>query len=91
MGVVEGRDDLLELLETVAIDNYIICSGDLFSHPTFTAYERRPKLIVQDLERMFQKADEIPLKILRGEQLAEDEESFTSLTSLHVCSSSMSR
>lgn len=89
MGVVEGRDDLLELLETVAIDNYIICSGDVFFHPTFTAYERSPKSIVQDLERMFQKADEIPLKILRGEQLAEDEESFTPLTSLHVCSSSV--
>ena len=89
MGVVEGKEDLLELLETAAVDNYIVCSGDLFFKPTFTAYECSPKSIVQDLENLFQRADEIPLKILRGEQLTEDEESFTPLTSLHVCSSSV--
>jgi hypothetical protein len=90
MGIVEGRENLLELLETVAVDNYIVCSGDVLLRPTFTAYERSPKSIVQDLDKLFQIADEIPLKILRGEQLTEDEETFRPLTSLHVCSSSVS-
>jgi hypothetical protein len=89
MGVVEGRENLLELLETVAVDNYITYSGDLFSNPTFTANERSPKLLVQDLEKLFQEADEIPLKILRGEQLTEDEESFNAPISLHVCASTV--
>lgn len=89
MGVVEGRDDLLDLLDTAAVDNFIVCSGDILFRPNFTAYERSPKLIVQDLEKLFQIADEIPLKMLRGEQLTEDEMAFTPLTSLHVCSSSI--
>lgn len=89
MGVVEGRDDLLGLLDTAAVDNFIVCSGDILFRPNFTAYERSPKLIVQDLEKLFQIADEIPLKMLRGEQLTEDEMAFTPLTSLHVCSSSI--
>jgi hypothetical protein len=89
MGVVEGKEDLLDVLETVAIDHFIVCSGDILLRPTFTVYERSPKFIVQDLEKLFQIAVEIPLKILRGEQLTEDEESFTPLTSLHVCSSSV--
>ena len=79
----------MDLLDTAAVDNFIVCSGDILFRPNFTAYERSPKLIVQDLEKLFQMADEIPLKMLRGEQLTEDEMSFTPLMSLHVCSSSV--
>lgn len=89
MGVVEGREDLLDLLKTADVDHFIICSGDIFFNPKFAAFERNPKSIVQDLETHFQTADEIPLKILRGEQLTEDDKSFTELTSLHVGSSSV--
>lgn len=89
MGVVKGREDLLELLETVAVNHFIVCSGDLLLRPIFSAYERSARSIVQDLDRHFQAADEIPLKILRGEQLTEDEKSFTRLTLLHVGSSSV--
>jgi len=89
MGVVKGREDLLDLFETVAVDHFIICSGDILFRPIFKAYERSPKSIVQDLEKIFEIADEIPLKILRGEQLTEDEKSFTRLASLHVASSSV--
>ena len=89
MGVVEGREKLFDLLRTVDVDHFIICSGDIFFNPKFAAYERSPKSIVEDLETHFETADEIPLKILRGEQLTEDDKSFTRLTSLHVGSSSV--
>ena len=59
--------------DRAAVDNFIVCSGDILFRPNFTAYEHSPKLIVQDLEKLFQIADEIPLKMLRGEQLTEDE------------------
>ena len=90
MGIVEGKENLLDLFETVGVDHFIMPSGgEVFSLPTFTVYEHSSKSIVKDLDKHFQTADEIPLKILRGEQLTEDEESFTRRISLHVGSSSV--
>jgi hypothetical protein len=43
MGVVEGTEDLLNLLETVAVDNVLVCSEEIPFRPTVTAYERSPR------------------------------------------------
>jgi hypothetical protein len=91
MGAVEGKAQLLALLETAEIDNYIIVSGDPFTsrNSSVTAYELSPERIVNSLEEMFQRADELDMKILEGEKLTEEERSFRPPTSLHVCSSTL--
>lgn|GEM_PF-1872410 len=89
MGVVKGKRELLDLFETAAVDNVIVCSGEVFRMPTFAAYERTPKSIIQDLERHFELAHEIPMKILMGEELTPNEEAFIPLISLHVAASSV--
>jgi hypothetical protein len=90
MGVTEGEEQLQDLLGKVGIDHYIRCTGDLLKRTLeVTAVERTPELIVRDLEKRFERADEVPLKILQGSQLTDEERSFTVPASLTVCASSM--
>ena len=90
MGVVEGREQLQDLLVKAEIDHYLVCSGDPFTVSfRVTAFERSPKRMLEDLEKIFQRAAEIPLKILRGETLTDEEKSFETPPYLHVCSSLM--
>ncbi len=88
MGAVRGKEELRDLLDATGVDHYIICSGELLT-AIFTAYEKTPKQIVDGLEKEFKRAQELQLKILRGETLTDEERSFTVRPYLHVCSSSV--
>ncbi|MGB2591421.1 MAG: hypothetical protein WAJ96_12290, partial [Candidatus Acidiferrum sp.] len=61
-------------LEMAGIDHYVISYAEPFVS-TFksTAFEHRPKQIVNDLEKGFQTAAELRLKMRRGEELTEAE------------------
>jgi hypothetical protein len=88
MGVVRGKAQLVDLLEEVGIDHYTLC-GDSFSRPPSlpTAYDITPQNMAKSLEEAFQTVNERPLKILRGEQLTEEEVAVRRPLSLHVFSS----
>ena len=90
MGVVKGKEQLEDFLDKAGIDHYIICSGEPLTN-TFraTAFEHSPKQIADDLEKNFQMADELQLKILNGDRLTDAEQSFTVPMSLTICSSSV--
>jgi hypothetical protein len=89
MGVVEGRERLEDLLDEAGIDHYIVSSGEpLTDGFCATAFERSPKQITDGLEESFNRSDEIPLKILRGNVVSDEERSFTPPKSLHLYSSS---
>jgi hypothetical protein len=92
MGIVRGKEQLESFLEMAGIDRYIISYGEPFVH-TFrsTAFEHSPKQIANDLEKGFQTADELRIRILRGETLSEAEHSHLSglPKSWTVCSSSV--
>jgi hypothetical protein len=76
MGIVKGKDQLESFLEMAGIDHYVISSGEPFAN-TFksTAFEHSPKQIVHDLEKGFQTAAELRLKVRRGEKLTDPEDS----------------
>jgi hypothetical protein len=90
MGEAEGDKHLEDLLNLAGIDRLIISSGEPFT-PSFkaTAFDFTPKQIVEHLKKSFDKTDAIDLKILRGEELTEDEESFRAPVSLTVCASTV--
>jgi hypothetical protein len=88
MGGVYSKAQLLDLLNKVDIDHYSVSSGDIFS-PVITVFERSPEEIVNALEKAFQKADELQIRILEGGTLTDEERSFTVPTLLHVYSSSV--
>src|ERR1019366_857985 len=90
MGVVKGKKQLEDFLDKAGIDHYIICSGEPLTN-TFraTAFEHSPKQIADDLEKNFQMADELELKLLNGDTLTDAEQSFAVPMSLTVCSSSV--
>lgn len=88
MGMVEGEEKLEDLLDTVSIDCFLVTSGEpSTSSFACTAYTRSPKRIVEDLKKAFAKADEITQKILRGEEITEEEKLFRAPVSLTVCAS----
>jgi hypothetical protein len=90
MGVVKGKEQLEDFMGKAGIDHYIICSGEPLTN-TFraTAFEHSPKQIADDLEKNFEMAGELQLKILNGDMLTAAEHSFTVPMSLTVCSSSV--
>ena len=87
LGVVEGKEELRDLLEKTGIDHYVISSGDLTSG-TFSsvAHAMTPAGIVDALDREFQKEDDILMRILECGSITEDEKHFSPRTSLTVCS-----
>ena len=89
MGILKGKEQLEDFLDKAGIDHYMIFSGNPLDY-TFkaTAFERSPKQIADALEKNFQTADELQLKIL-SEPLTVTEQSFTVPMSLDVCSSSV--
>lgn len=88
VGAVKGKKELQDLLETAGIDHYIICSGEL-SMAIYVAYEKTPQQIVNGLEKEFNRAHELQLKILKGGKLTDEEKSFAVRPLLHVCASSV--
>jgi hypothetical protein len=77
MGIVKGKQQLESLLVMAGIDHYIVSYGEPFA-TTFksTAFEHSPKQIVGELERSFQQAAELRLKLRKGETLTNDEQSL---------------
>ena len=67
----------------------MFCGEPLTNTFRGTAFEHSPKQIADDLEKNFQMADELQLKILNGDTLTDAEQSFTVPMSLTVCSSSV--
>lgn len=50
---------------------------------------RRGSIIVDSLEKEFERAHDLQLKILSGDKLTDEEKSFSVRSLLHVCSSSL--
>lgn len=92
MGIVKGREKLEAFLEMAGIDRYIVSYGEPFA-TTFksAAFDHSPKQIANDLDKGFQLAAEIRLKMCRGEKLTDAEDSQLRLwpKSWSVCSSSV--
>src|SRR5579859_5714515 len=88
MGIVRGKEKLVDLLEEAGIDHYTL-GGDSFGRPPSLpiAYDITPKNMVKSLDEAFQTVNERPLKILRGEQLTKEEVAVRRPLSLHVFSS----
>jgi hypothetical protein len=86
MGAVKGRDQLQDLLRKVGI-NLILFSEPLTN--TFRQIARSPKQIAEAIEKSFQTADELELKILSEDTLTAAEQSFRAPMSLIVGSSSV--
>lgn len=89
MGAVRGKEKLVDLLSEAEIDHYTL-GGDSFAIPPSLphSYEITPNRIVKTLDEGFRTANETQLRILRGEQLTEEELSFRMPLSLRVFSSS---
>ena len=89
MGAVSGKKRLVDLLKQAEIDHFMV-GGDSFAMPPSlpSAYETTPQKMVQNLDEGFRTVDETRLRILKGEQLTEDELSFRMPLSLRVFSSS---
>jgi hypothetical protein len=88
IGVVEGYEQLKELLEKCGIDHWRI-SFEEYSLPVWTACELSPELIVNKVKRRVQKPEELDLKNLEGVPLTEDEKTITEPWNFAVCSSSV--
>jgi hypothetical protein len=92
MGIVKGKQQLESFLVMAGIDHYTVSYGEPFA-TTFksTAFVHSPKQIVRDLERGFQQADELRLKLRKGETLTDEEQSHLRFLpkSWSVCSSSV--
>ena len=92
MGVVKGKEKLETFLEMAGIDRYIVSYGEPFA-TTFrsAAFDHSPKQIANDLDKGFQLAAELRLKMLRGEKLTDAEDSQLRLwpRNWSVCSSSV--
>jgi hypothetical protein len=93
IGIVKGKQQLEAFLVMAGIDRYIVSYGEPFA-TTFksTIFEHSPKQIVDDLEKGFQQADELRLKLRKGESLTNEEQSHLRFLpkSWSVCSSSVS-
>jgi len=92
MGIVKGKQQLEAFLVMAGIDRYVVSYGEPFV-TTFksTIFEHSPKQIVDDLEKGFQQADELRLKLRNGEELTDEEQSHLRFSpkSWSVCSSSV--
>jgi hypothetical protein len=91
MGIVKGEQQLESFLVMAGIDRYIVSYGEPFA-TTFksTIFEHSPKQIVDDLEKGFQQAHELRLKLRSGEALTNEEQSHWRFLpkSWSVCSGS---
>jgi len=90
LGVVQGKAQLLELLEKAGITHYVVREGDLL-RSTFrsTAVPRTPTLIADALEELFKKDRSLSLKILEGGYLTDEERSFMPPIDLQVYADSV--
>jgi len=92
MGIVKGKQQLESFLVMAGIDRYIVSYGEPFA-TTFksTVFEHSPKQIVDDLEKGFQQAEELRLKLRNGEKPTDEEQSYLRFLpkSWSVCSSSV--
>ncbi len=92
MGIVKGKQQLESFLAMAGIDRYIVSYGEPFA-TTFksTIFEHSPKQIVADLEKGFQQAHELRLKLRNGETLTDEEQSHLRFLpkSWSVCSGSV--
>jgi len=75
MGVVKGKEQLEAFLEMAGVDHYIVSYGEAFV-TTFrsAAFEHNPKQIIAGMERGFQKAAELRLRVEEGKELTEEEQ-----------------
>jgi hypothetical protein len=90
MGMVSGKEQLLNLLAEANADHYIFFNGDILAaQPQAVAVARNPQGVVEDLEATFQREHNIRMKLLNGETLTDDEWEFTVPQSVQVWSSSV--
>lgn len=90
VGVVKGKQDLVDMMEAAAIDHYIVREGDVLrSTYRKIAIPQSPKLIVDHLEKRFKKHEDLPLKILEGHHLTDEEKSFAPPVDLEVCAGTL--
>ena len=88
MGVVNGKEKLIDLLDEAGIDHYTVGGDPGLIPPSLpTAIKVTPRKIVNTLDEGFRMVDERQLKILSGEPLTEEESSISMPLSLHVFSS----
>ena len=89
MGVVKGKERLVDLLNEAEIDHNTV-GGDSFATPSSVplAYEITPQEMVETLDEAFRTVHETNLKILNNEQPTEEELSARKPISLRVFSSS---
>jgi hypothetical protein len=88
MGVVNGKEKLIDLLDEAGIDHYTVGGDPGLIPPSLpTAIKVTPHKIVNTLDEGFRMVDERQLKILSGETLTEEELSISMPLSLHVFSS----
>jgi hypothetical protein len=74
MGIVQGKEQLIELLNEAGID-YFTVGGDAGTVPETLplGYERTPQEMVKSLGEAFRTVDETKLKILNREQPTAEE------------------
>ena len=88
LGVVKGKEKLIDLFYLAGIDHYTVGGDPGLIPPSLpTAYKLTPPKIVNTLDDGFRMVYEIRLKILSGEPLTEEESSISMPLSLHVFSS----
>ena len=88
MGVVKGKEQLVDLLDAAGIDHYTV-GGDAGTIPPSlsAAYEIAPQKMVETPVEAIRTEEEMQLRILRGEQPTDEELSIRMPISLRVFSS----
>jgi hypothetical protein len=88
MGVVKGKEQLVDLLNVAGIDHHIV-GGDIGTIPPSSpvAYDKTPQEMVKSLDEAFRTVDEAQLNILDRLQLTAEESTVRKPVSLHVYSS----
>ena len=88
MGVVNGKEKLIDLLDEAGIDHYTVGGDPGLIPPSLPiAIKVTSYKIVNTLDEGFRMVDERQLKVLSGEPLTEEESSISMPLSLHVFSS----
>src|SRR5205809_1044911 len=88
MGVVKGKERLVDLLSIAGIDQHTLGGDGSTIPPSLpAAYERTPQELVKSLDEAFRTVDEAQLKILNRLQLTADESVVRKPVSLRVFSS----
>jgi hypothetical protein len=77
MGIVKGKQQLESFLVMAGIDHYIVSYGEPFATTFKSAgFEHSAKQIVADIERGFQQADKLRVRLRKGESLSSEEQTY---------------